>query len=126
MVARVLGAAPVLADAIIDQLAAPSDRATDAGGLCSVRPMCCFQCVVQHLEQHFGQQACRVDSTPELLLPLLQLLGCGQSTQCHVCHKRLSIHMLHMSCVMCFILEHHLHAVETPFLPSTWFLSLEF
>lgn len=31
MVARVLGAAPVLADAIIDQLAAPSDRATDAG-----------------------------------------------------------------------------------------------
>lgn len=31
MVARVLGAAPVLADAIIDQLAAPSDKATDAG-----------------------------------------------------------------------------------------------
>ena len=31
MVARVLGAAPVLADAIIDQLAAPSDKATNAG-----------------------------------------------------------------------------------------------
>ena len=31
MVARVLGAAPVLADAIIDQLAAPSDKATDTG-----------------------------------------------------------------------------------------------
>lgn len=33
MVARVLGAAPVLADAIIDQLAAPSDKATHAGVL---------------------------------------------------------------------------------------------
>lgn len=33
MVARVLGAAPVLADAIIDQLAAPSDKATNAGAL---------------------------------------------------------------------------------------------
>ena len=31
MVARVLGAAPVLADAIIDQLAAPSDKAIDTG-----------------------------------------------------------------------------------------------
>ena len=82
MVARVLGAAPVLADAIIDQLAAPSDRATDAGVLCSVRPMHCFQCVVQHLEQNFRQQAYCVDSTSELLLPLLQLLGCRQSTQC--------------------------------------------
>lgn len=68
MVARVLGAAPVLADAIIDQLAAPSDRATDAGVLCSAGPMCCFQCVVQHLEQHFGQQAERVDSRPELFV----------------------------------------------------------
>lgn len=31
MVARVLGAAPILADAIIDQLAAPSDKAVNAG-----------------------------------------------------------------------------------------------
>ncbi len=68
MVARVLGAAPVLADAIIDQLAAPSDRATDAGVLCSVRPMCCFQYMVQHLEQHYGQQAEHVDSRPELFV----------------------------------------------------------
>ena len=36
MVARVLGAAPILADAIIDQLAAPSDKAVDAG----MSPMC--------------------------------------------------------------------------------------
>ncbi len=93
MVARVLGAAPVLADAIIDQLAAPSDRATDAGRLCSVRPLHCFQCMVQHLEQQIRQQADHVDSTPELVLPLLQLLGCGQTT-CHVCYKRLSIYML--------------------------------
>ena len=57
MVARVLGAAPVLADAIIDQLAAPSDRATDAGMLCIVRLMHCFRYMVGHLEQHFRQQA---------------------------------------------------------------------
>ena len=38
MVARVLGAAPVLADAIIDQLAAPSDKAKHAGVLLDV---CC-------------------------------------------------------------------------------------
>ena len=33
MVARVLGAAPILADAIIDQLAAPSDKAVNVGVL---------------------------------------------------------------------------------------------
>ena len=31
MVARVLGAAPILADAVIAQLAAPSDKAIDTG-----------------------------------------------------------------------------------------------
>ncbi len=40
MVARVLGAAPVLADAIIDQLAAPSDKATDAG-MHLIQRQCC-------------------------------------------------------------------------------------
>ncbi len=68
MVARVLGAAPVLADAIIDQLAAPSDRATDAGMLCSVTPMHCFQHMVGHLKQHLRPQAEHVDSTPELFV----------------------------------------------------------
>ena len=32
MVARALGAAPTIADAIIDQLASPTDTARDAGG----------------------------------------------------------------------------------------------
>ncbi len=64
MVARVLGAAPVLADAIIDQLAAPSDRATDAGMLWSVTPMHYSQHMVG--KQHFRQQAGHVDLAPEL------------------------------------------------------------
>lgn len=41
MVARVLGAAPVLADAIIDQLAAPSDKATHAGARCDTTLPAC-------------------------------------------------------------------------------------
>lgn len=40
MVARVLGAAPILADAVIDQLAAPSDKAVDTGTLRALCNMC--------------------------------------------------------------------------------------
>lgn len=41
MVSRMLGAAPTIADAIIDQLARPTDKATAAGELTAARPDGC-------------------------------------------------------------------------------------
>jgi hypothetical protein len=94
MVARVLGAAPVLADAIIDQLAAPSDRATDAGMQCSVRPMHCFQCMGGYLEQHLKQQADHIDSTPELFVASATAAGLGRVNSIMSAIIVSSIHML--------------------------------
>ena len=59
MVARVLGAAPVLADSIVDQLASSSDRAIDAGErparytACSRESIpCACTRFLRHFQQH--------------------------------------------------------------------------
>lgn len=58
MVARVLGAAPILADAIIDQLAAPSDKAVDAGMSPLHFPCAAWLCNLQSVLCLTGRSFC--------------------------------------------------------------------